>query len=209
VRRTVAATLLDTIPAGRETLRVCGTRVRPGHRGLLSGTVSEHLLRVGHCPTLALRVVQPGLLGLPREFLIPLAGHPRGLTAALPFLVRLATDVARIHLLRVVEVTTSRYRRLPAPRAERLSAEGRRYLHDAEEVLSAEAAFAQVRLDSLVVVSDDVPKEIVIAANRTKSRLILMGASERNLSQRFFYGNPIEQVLRETPCDVAVYRAVA
>jgi len=30
-------------------------------------------------------------------------------------------------------------------------------------------------------------------------RLIYMGASERNLRERFFYGNPIEQVLRDTP----------
>jgi len=209
VRRTVVETLLAAVPAGGQHLLVCGTRVRAGRRGLLAGTVSEELLRAGHCPTLALRVVQPGLLGLPRDFLIPLAGHPRGLTAALPFLALLAADVSRIHLLRVEEVTASRFRRLPATTVERLSTAGRHYLQDAEGVLAGEAAFAQARLDSLVVVSDDVPKEIVIAANRTKARLILMGASQRNLRERFFYGNPIEQVLRETPCDVAVYRSVS
>jgi len=209
VRRTVAETLFGAVPGGRESLLICGTRVRPGRRGLLAGTVSEQLLRRGHCPTLALRVVQPGLLGLPRDFLIPLAGHPRGLKAALPFLALLATDVSRIHLLRVREITASRFRRLPATTAERMAEEERGYLHQAEGLLAGDAAFAQAHLDSLVVVSDDVPKEIVIAANRTKSRLILMGASERNLRQRFFYGDPIEQMLRETPCDVAIYRAVS
>ena len=208
LRQTVAGTLVDAIPAGKETLLICGTRVRAGRRGLLAGTVSEDLLRRRHCPTVALRVVQPGLLGLPRDFLIPLAGHPRGLKAALPFLSLLSTDVARIHLLLVREVTTARFRRLPATRAEHMSVDGRRYLHEAEAVLAGEETLAHARLDSLVVISDDVPKEIVITANRTKSRLILMGASERNLRQRFFYGNPIEQVLRETPCDVAVYRSV-
>lgn len=207
VRRTVVETLLAAVPAGGETLLVCGTRVRPGRRGLLAGTVSEQFLHRGHCPTLAMRVVQPGLLGLPRDFLIPLAGHPRGLRTALPFLALLAGDVSRIHLLRVTKVTAARFRRLSAATAERMAQEGRAYLHQAEGLLAGDAAFAQARLDSLVAVSDDVPKEIVIAANRTQSRLILMGASERNLRQRFFYGNPIEQVLRETPCDVAIYRA--
>jgi nucleotide-binding universal stress UspA family protein len=36
-----------------------------------------------------------------------------------------------------------------------------------------------------------------------------MGASERNLTERLFYGNPIEQVLRDATCDVAIYRGIA
>jgi nucleotide-binding universal stress UspA family protein len=64
-------------------------------------------------------------------------------------------------------------------------------------------------IDAHVTVSDDVPKEIVIAANKTKSRLICLGASERNLSERFWFGNPIEQVLRNATCDVAIYRGLA
>ena len=60
----------------------------------------------------------------------------------------------------------------------------------------------------VVVVSDDPPKEILIMAARLGSELILMGASERGLPHRFLYGNPIEQVLRRTPCDVAVYRGL-
>ena len=63
-------------------------------------------------------------------------------------------------------------------------------------------------IDAQVIASDDVPKEIVIAATKTKSRLIYMGASERNLTERFFYGNPIEQVLRDATCDVAIYRGI-
>jgi nucleotide-binding universal stress UspA family protein len=61
------------------------------------------------------------------------------------------------------------------------------------------------RLDLAVVVSDDVPKEIVILANKMKSQLIFMGASERALGQRLVYGSPIEQVLRSAPCDVAIH----
>lgn len=61
-------------------------------------------------------------------------------------------------------------------------------------------------MDAHVVVSDDVSKEIVIAANKTRSKLIYMGASKRSLMERFYYGNPMEQVLRDATCDVAIYR---
>ena len=40
------------------------------------------------------------------------------------------------------------------------------------------------------------------------SRLVCLGASERSLPQRLAYGNPIERILRDAPCDVAVYRSV-
>jgi nucleotide-binding universal stress UspA family protein len=36
-----------------------------------------------------------------------------------------------------------------------------------------------------------------------------MGASERTLTERFLFGSPIEQVLRDATCDVAIYRGIA
>lgn len=64
-------------------------------------------------------------------------------------------------------------------------------------------------MDAQAVLSDDISREILIAANKTKSRLIYMGASERKLAQRILYGNPIERVLRDATCDVAIYRGIA
>ena len=86
--------------------------------------------------------------------------------------------------------------------------EGWQQVYAAERELAAIPELAHVQLDGHVVISDDVPKEIVIMAGRLRSQLIYMGASQRNLSERFFYGNPIEQVLRNTPCDVAIYHGI-
>jgi nucleotide-binding universal stress UspA family protein len=202
----VLESLAAAVTSGPDSCLVCGTRARSGNRGIISGTISEQILRAGRCNVLAIRVVQPGLLGLPRRFLIPLAGHARMLTLALPMLALFAPDMESLHLLLIKKVGKWQYRHLSVQKMDRLLHEGGEYIRQAEEQLIRAPVFSAIRLDAHVMVSDDIPKEIVIAANRMKSKLIVMGASERNLRERFFYGNPIEQVLRETPCDVAVFR---
>ncbi len=201
--------ILTSIPAGSDSYLVCGTRVRERRRGLLSGTISEKLLRSEHCNVLAVRVVQPGLLGLPRSLLLPVSGHPRGFRSGLPFLRLFGPQVTHLQILLVARVSHWRYRWLTHEVIERLRAPGQLYCTRAEEEISEQLGLGAKVVDGQVVVSDDVPKEIVIAANKTKSRLIYMGASEQNLTERFFYGNPIEQVLRNATCDVAIYRGVA
>ncbi len=202
-------TILAAVPAAGESYVVCGMRARERQRGLLSGTISERLLRLGHCNVLALRVVQPGLLGLPRRLLLPVAGHPRGFRSGLPFLRLFGPQVSHLQILFVARVGRRRFRWLSHGATERRRLPGQAYCERVEQEISAQLGLGSKVVDAQVVVSDDVPKEIVIAANKTKSRLIYMGASERNLTERFFYGNAIEQVLRNASCDVAIYRGVA
>ena len=93
--------------------------------------------------------------------------------------------------------------------AERLRSPGQAYCERVEQEIVEQLGLGSKVMDAQVVVSDEIPREILIAANKTKSRLIYMGASERSLPQRFLYGSPIEQVLRDATCDVAIYRGIA
>lgn len=208
VSRNVLESIDSLVLPGPEHHLVCGTRVRPRKRAMLSGTISEQLLRAGRCNVLALHVVQPGLLGLPRSLLLPVSGHPRGFRSGIPFLKLFAPDMARMHILFVEQVARGRFRLLSHQAAERLTRRGRAYTERIEHEISEQLGLGPSVADANVAVSDDVPKEIIIFANRVKSRLIYMGASERSLGERFFYGSPIEQVLRDTTCDVAIYRGV-
>jgi nucleotide-binding universal stress UspA family protein len=207
-KRNVLESLDSLVPAGPASYVVCGTRARPRKRAMLSGTISEQLLRAGRCNVLAIHVVQPGLLGLPRSFLLPVSGHPRGFRSGIPFLKLFAPDMARIHILFVEQVAQWRFRLLLHQEAERLTRRGRAYTERIEREIDERLGLGPSVADANVAVSDDVPKEIIIFANRVKARLIYMGASERSLGERFFYGSPIEQVLRDTTCDVAIYRGV-
>ncbi len=51
-----------------------------------------------------------------------------------------------------------------------------------------------------------VSRSITIEAAHKRNDLIVMGASERSLLKSIVSGNPVEQVLRETPCNLIVLR---
>ena len=98
----VFESIASLVPAGSKSFLVCGTRVRERQRGLLRGSVAERSLRSGHCNVLAVRVVHPGLLGVPRRLLVPVSGDPHSLRPGLPFLKLFGPDVSHIHVLFVM-----------------------------------------------------------------------------------------------------------
>jgi nucleotide-binding universal stress UspA family protein len=198
--------LLAWIRNGPDVAVVCGARARAGGRGYLAGTVSERLLRHRLFEVAAIRVVQPGLLGAPRRFLFPAAGDPRGLGAGMDLLARFAPAVDRVHLLHVEVLRRTAFRHLGADKAARLRAKGWRYLEGVEAELIARAGVGAERIGVDAVVSDDWAHETIVAASRHKSQLILLEASRQHLAGGALRGDPLELVLRDAPCDVAVYR---
>lgn len=204
----VFATLLQAIVPGNRCTCLCGTRIAAKGRGFLAGTIAERLLRCKRCNVMAIRVVSPGLLGCPRTLLFPLAGHPRGFEAALPFLQMLAASVKRLYLLRVMTVNSLHFRYISALAAKRKIAEGHAYLSRIVTEIRQQTAGTAWHLDRHVVLSDDWAKEILIQAGKINAGMILLGATERNLPSRYFYGNRIEQILRTASCDVGIYRTI-
>ena len=204
----VFASLLEAVPHGEATLCICGARTTSRGRGYLAGTISEKLLRSKRFNVFAIRVVKPGILGLPREILFPLSGHPRGLNAAMSLFFLMAPQVTKIYLLRVMQARSLWFRYMSAHRASSIRETGNFYLDRVLEDLRSSFAGSGLFVDGKVVLSDDWVKEILIYANRVRAQMIIMGASDRNLPSRYFYGNKIEQVLRHSPCDVAIYRKI-
>jgi nucleotide-binding universal stress UspA family protein len=209
VGRSLLDAIRSAVPEGPEHYLVCGTRARGLRSGFLSGTTSEQLLRSRHCNVLAVRVVEPGLLGSPRRLLLPVAERSNGFRSGLPFLRLLGPQVSHLHIMLVARVGRGRFRRMSHALAEPLRSPGRAYCVRIEREIEEQLGLGSKVMDALVVVSDEIPREILIAANKTKSQLIYMEASERGSTRRLFYGDPIEQVLREATCDVAVYRGIA
>jgi nucleotide-binding universal stress UspA family protein len=52
-----------------------------------------------------------------------------------------------------------------------------------------------------------VARTITIEAASKRHDLIIMGATERSLLSSLLRGNPVEKVLRETPCDLIILKA--
>lgn len=203
----VFTSLKTTIPAGGHVYCLCGARIGPRGRGFLAGTISERLLRAGLCNVLAIRVVSPGLLGCPSALLFPLAGHPRGFHSALPFLELLLPNVRRLYLLRVMVVHPMVFRYISDKTAKNKIKVGHEYLGQVTSEIREHLTIPPY-LDRQVILSDDWAKEILIQAGKVNASMILLGATERSLPHRFFYGNRIEQILRSSPCDVGIYRKI-
>lgn len=203
----VPTALLRAVPPESDSLIVCGTRVRSRRQALLAGTVSEQLLRRGRFPVLAVRVVQPGLLGVPHDLLLPLAGPARGFASARPFVRRFLPDLRTLHLLHAVVLPAARLQCLAGEARRALRAEAGRHLNTILEEIRRESAGADLHLDGRVILCADWAHELLLQASRLKTRLLLLGASERSPLYRLLHGDTLERVLRDAPCDVAVYRA--
>lgn len=206
LRKDVFQSLLKAIPPGVESLCVCGARITSRGKGFLAGTISEKLLRRKQFDVLAIRVVKPGILGVPKELLFPLSGHPRGFQAAMSFFQLLAPEVEQLHLLRIMKVSSLWFQYMPVTSVRALKTKGFAYVNQVITEIREQLGENHIRLDAKVILSDDWVKEILIQASKTRAQMILMGASDRNLPSRYFYGNKIEQILRRSPCDVGIYR---
>ena len=204
----VFSSLLQVIPPGAQTYCLCGARVAPKGRGFLAGTISERLLRCRKFNVLAIRVVSHGLLGCPPALLFPLAGHPRGFQAAMPFLQLLAVSVKKLHLLRVMTVNPLHFRYISPVASQKKIAEGYEYLSLVATEIRAQTAGFDWHFNRNVVISDNWVKEILIQAGKVNAAMILLGATDRGLPSLFFRGNRLEQILRDTACDVGIYRSV-
>jgi nucleotide-binding universal stress UspA family protein len=202
----VHRSLRQALPQNRNALLICGTRIKPNKRAFLRGSVAEKLLRQHQCPMLAIRVVQPGLLGNPRELLLPLAGHAGGFDRVWPIFKRLAPRLRRVHLLRTLRVHTLRHPYLTVARETLLRTIGNQYLDKISASLDRYLEQRTFRLERQVLISSDWANDVLVQASRLKVQMILLGVSERRLAHRVLYGDGIETLLRNASCDVGVYR---
>jgi nucleotide-binding universal stress UspA family protein len=208
LRRSVESSLAETVPPGPDSLLVCGTRLRSGQRGYLAGTISEKLLVHHGSNVVALRVVQPGLLGAPRDVLLPVLGRPVDSPAILKFVQWLAPEIRRLHILLTIQVGRGAFRRLTPQQLSKFRRDGFLTAQDIENRLIEQTVLEDRMIDASVRVTDEWAKDTIIYASRHKSQLICLEAPFATAPARLFRADPIERLLADTPCDVALFRGV-
>lgn len=207
--RTVPRALEAELSDHSGGLLVTGLRVKESGRGLLRGTVSEHLLRSPWYDVLAVRVVSPGLLGHAQHVLFAVSQNPASAKRCAPFLKALAPEMTRLSLLTVLSPLGGRFSRPTGAELGSLEAEGSAHLRRCVADLRGALAPFTFPVDSLSSVSPDWPAEVIRHAGQVKAQLLLVGATERPLPERLIFGSPLERVLRDTVCDVAIFRRAA
>ena len=204
----VADRILDVVPHGPDTLLVTGTRARPRNMAFLAGTVSARLFAADRFPVVALRVVHPGVLGQPGRLMLPVIDHATSALRALPLLRLFGPDLSRLHVLWIRRMSRFGFRVLTATAAEQALEDARIAAARLEDEIRIQLDVAGCTFDAGAAVTDDWPKETLVAAGKQKSGIICLTAPNDGIPRRLVYGNAIEQVLRSAPCDVAVYRGL-
>lgn len=90
------------------------------------------------------------------------------------------------------------FRYISAVAAKKKIAEGYQYLSRVATEVRQQLTDISCHLDRNVVLSDNWAKEILIQAGKVNASMILLGATDRSVPSRFFYGNKIEQILSNT-----------
>lgn len=202
----VETTLLKLLPQGADDLLICGTRVRRHARGYLAGTVAERLIAASRIPVLALRVVQPGLLGRPRSLLLPFGGHPRGCRDLAPLLQPLLSRLDIVQLLRAMTVSPGqRLHHTPEERL-RLRQAGLNYLHHVRTEIELLAGETPPHIDEHLTICSDWVNEVLVLASRLRVELLILGSSNQPRWKQLLRPSGLERMLAATPCDIGIYR---
>jgi nucleotide-binding universal stress UspA family protein len=191
-------------------LIVMGTHGRRGFRRLLLGSVTERVLRQAEAPVLSISpsAPKPDAEGPPfRRILCPVDFSPSSL-AGLSLALALRPDDSEVVVLHVVEF------HLPPALGEavafdvsglreRHGLEGRSKL---EDLVPAESR-AHTRLLTAVLESGSPYQEILKAAEREKSDLVVMGVAGRSSADLAFFGSTANHVVRSAGSPVLTVRS--
>jgi nucleotide-binding universal stress UspA family protein len=154
------------------------------------------------CSVAMVRVVEMGRTH-PRNILVPLKGHLSQVEERAYFTAKLAQGFnARATILNLPGLITGVFQsweqgRGPG-RPEKDSTKG------VEDFISHLERY-KVQHERRTA-QGSVARSITTEAAFRKNDLIIMGASERGLFKSLLSGNPVEDVLRETPCNLIVFR---
>ncbi len=198
VAETITA-FMRTLPGA---LLVLGLRAREDGRGLLAGTISETLLDHADHDVLAIRVTAPGLLGDAKHILYALSQNPNSARKGRQLLRLFAPR--RVSLLTVVQPVLGHLANPTTADMKRLWSIGSTFLSGVHEQLRE--TLPETILETTVRVAADWTGETLRHASRVDAHLLLVGATERSLPRRLVFGTPLERLLHDAACDVAVFR---
>ncbi|MEW6117503.1 MAG: universal stress protein [Nitrospirota bacterium] len=182
-------------------LVVIATRREDVKRRFFARTHAREFMTKLPCSVAMVRVVHMGRIH-PRDILVPLKGHISHIDERAYFIAKLAEGLgSRVTLFHLLKPLTSFFQGervlLPVERERRLPKDIERFVKAIEQY-----GIAHERRTG----HGSIGRSITIEAALKRNDLIVMGASERSLLRSLISGNPVEAVLRETPCNLIIVR---
>ncbi len=191
----------EAVKKDRIDIVFTATRREDVNRRFFVKTLARKFMIKLPCSVATVRVVRMGKIH-PKNILVPLRGHITHLEERVYFIAKLAqafnTSVTLFHLSS--PITTFFHGEIhlkPAQREEYIPKDIQQFtecLHRYRIKHEKKTGYGAVS------------RAITIEAAHTRNDLIIMGASERSLLKSVIRGNPVEEVLRETPCNLIIFR---
>ena len=195
------AQLVKITAAEEIDLVFAATRHEDVQKRFYTRTTAKRLLLSLVCSVALVRVVHMGRIH-PHEILVPLKAHFDRISDRAEFTALLARAFdSKIHLLHVAEPKKKFFEGethlTPAEWADKIPPDISRFI----DHLGSQGVEQEKRL-----VSGRTGRTIAIEAAARRRDLIIMGASERGLLDFLLLGNPVEEVLAETPCNMIIFK---
>ncbi|MEW6714511.1 MAG: universal stress protein [Nitrospirota bacterium] len=194
--------ILEIVKNEKIDIAFAATRREDIKRRFYEGTVSRSLLLKLPCSVAIIRVAHIGKLH-PKRILVPLRTGAGKIDEKAFFTTKLAEAFgSKVFLLHSPKSIT-------------------KFFHGEVRLTHSELE-KKIPEDLLIFASkmekDNIPCEISLAAGSTgraitieafakRHDLIIMGASRRGLLKTAIKGSPVEEVLRETPCDLIIFKS--
>lgn len=164
-------------------------------------TLAREFMMKLQCSVAMVRVVRMGR-GYPKHILVPLRGHITHMEERSCFVANLAqafgSKVTLFHLSKpLVSYFHGEIHLSFSEREERMPKDMEKFT----ECLRRFGISHEKRTRD-----GSIAREITIEAAHKRNDLIVMGASERGLVRSITSGHPVETVLRETPCNLIIFR---
>ena len=166
-------------------------------------TVSRELIRLLPCSVIIIRVVNPGKMAYPRDILVPIIGSEYDLSENVFLTSRLARYYkAKVIVLHLKRSITTLFKKGMIKDAAEGEAENIEETKSFIEHLKRFKVYPKTRVSYFIKAS----RAISMEAAAKRHDLIILGATKRSLISQLIRGNPVEEVLRRTPCDLMILK---
>ena len=194
IHRTVSSENIDIV--------FVATRQEDVQKRFYAGTMARRLSVNLPCSVALVRVVHLGRIH-PKKILVPLKARIDHIRERAYFAAKTAAAFeSDIHLFHTTEPVTSFFHGEIHLKPVELEKKLPRDILLFVEHLNQYEVAHEKRL-----VSGKAGRNVMIEAAARRFDLVIMGASERSLVRSLLKGNPVEMLLRETPCDLIILKA--
>lgn len=131
-----------------------------------------------------------------KSVMVPIS-RPETIESLVNIACDLLADGGTLRLLNVIEVP----QQLPYDYADTRKAKARELLMKASGYCTKRGVTPKLEIIS----AREVPDAVLDLSKRYRTDLIIMGSSQRSMPEKVLFGNVVDRVLREAPCEVVVF----